>query len=167
VRDAIYSVGARNESRVLSLMSALPVNAGTPASPMRMLPRCSDPLNVPIERSQHADARQTAGQRNWIIEGARPGHLKASNEPGRVALVCRIVSLRALAAPIAFHFGAELVQRHRAEHRDPLAEHLERHPDRSLAALASDPRITLGLQLGDSSVVWHPRIKARSRRIGK
>jgi hypothetical protein len=27
VRDAIFSVGARNESRVLSLMSALPVNA--------------------------------------------------------------------------------------------------------------------------------------------
>jgi hypothetical protein len=33
VRDAIFSVGARNESRVLSLMSALPVNAGAPASP--------------------------------------------------------------------------------------------------------------------------------------
>jgi hypothetical protein len=58
VRDAIFSVGARNESRVLSLMSALPVNAGTPASPMRMLSRCSeDPLNVPIERPQHANAR--------------------------------------------------------------------------------------------------------------
>jgi hypothetical protein len=63
VRDAIYSVGARNESRVLSLMSALPVNAGIPASPMRMLSRCSEhPLSVPIERSQHADARQTARQ---------------------------------------------------------------------------------------------------------
>src|SRR5258705_12995034 len=58
VRDAIYSVGARNESRVLSLMSALPVNAGTPASPMRMLSRCRErPLNVPIERWQHTDAR--------------------------------------------------------------------------------------------------------------
>ena len=35
--DAIYSVGARNESRVLSLMSALPVNAGTPASKSAMM----------------------------------------------------------------------------------------------------------------------------------
>ena len=62
VRDAIYSVDARNESRVLSLMSALPVNAGTPASPMRMLSRRSEhSLNVPIERSQHADARQAPG----------------------------------------------------------------------------------------------------------
>jgi hypothetical protein len=44
------------------------------------------------------------------------------------------------------------------------AEHLERHPDRSLAALASDPRITLGLELGNSAVVCHPRIQARSKR---
>ena len=66
----------------------------------------------------------------------------ASNKPGLVVLVCRIVSLRALAAFIATHLGAELVERHGAEHRDPLAEHPERHPDRSLAALASDPRIT-------------------------
>ena len=58
VRDAIFSVGARNESRVLSLMSALPVNAGTPASPMRMLSRCSEhPFNVPIDSSHHVDAR--------------------------------------------------------------------------------------------------------------
>jgi hypothetical protein len=28
VQDVIFSVGARNDSRVLSLMSALPVNAG-------------------------------------------------------------------------------------------------------------------------------------------
>jgi hypothetical protein len=42
---------------VLSLMSALPVNAGTPASPMRMLSRCSEHLlNVPIDSSHHADA---------------------------------------------------------------------------------------------------------------
>jgi hypothetical protein len=55
VRDAIFSVGARNESRVLSLMWALPVNAGTPA---RMLSRCSEhPLNVPIDSPHHADAR--------------------------------------------------------------------------------------------------------------
>ena len=58
MRDAIFSVGARNESRVLSLMSALPVNAGTPASPMRMLSRCSKhPLDVPIDSPHHADAR--------------------------------------------------------------------------------------------------------------
>jgi hypothetical protein len=58
VRDAIFSVGARNESRVLSLMSALRVNAGTPASPMRMLSRCSEhPLNVPIDSPHRADAR--------------------------------------------------------------------------------------------------------------
>ena len=58
MRDAIFSVGARNESRVLSLMSAPPVNAGTPASPMRMLSRCSEhPLNVPIDSPHHADAR--------------------------------------------------------------------------------------------------------------
>ena len=58
VRDAIYSVGARNESRVLSLMSALPVNAGTPAPPMRMLSRRSEhPLNVPIDSPHHVDAR--------------------------------------------------------------------------------------------------------------
>jgi len=63
---------------------------------------------------------------------------------------------------IAFHLGAELIERHRAEHRDPLAEHPERHPDRSLAALASDPGITLGFELGDSSVVCHPRIEART-----
>ena len=73
--------------------------------------------------------------------------LKASNEPGRVALVCGIVTLRALAAPIAFHLGAELVERHGAEHRYSLAEHPERHPHGALAALASDPRITLGWEM--------------------
>jgi hypothetical protein len=75
----------------------------------------------------------------------RPGHLNPSNKPGRVALVCRVVSLRALTAPIAFHPGAELVQRHGTEHRDPLAEHPERHPHGALAALATDPRVTFGL----------------------
>jgi hypothetical protein len=84
----------------------------------------------------------TTGQRNGIVEGARLGHLFPSNEPGRVALVCRIISLR---APIAFHPGAELVERHGAEHGQSFAEHPERHPDRSLAALASDPGITFGL----------------------
>ena len=68
------------------------------------------------------------GWPDWLVEAAGPGHLKASNKPGRVALVCRVVSLRALAALIAFHPGAELVQRHGAEHRYPLAEHPERAP---------------------------------------
>jgi hypothetical protein len=40
---------------------------------------------------------------------------------GRVALVRRIVSLWSLTAFIATHLGAELVERHGAEHRDPLA----------------------------------------------
>ena len=110
------------------------------------------------------DELAATGQRNRIIEAARPGHLKASNEPGRVALVCRIISLGPLAAFIATHLGADLIERHGAEHWDPPAEHFERHPDRSLAALATDPGITLGLKLGDSSVVCHPRIKARSER---
>ena len=72
--------------------------------------------------------------------------MRASNEPGRVALVCRIVSLRPLAAFIATHLGAELVELHGAEHRDPLAKHAERHPYGALAALAPDPRITFGLK---------------------
>ena len=110
------------------------------------------------------DEVATAGQGNAIVEGVRPGHLKASNKPGRVTLVCRIVSLRPFTAFIATHSGAKLVERHGAEHRDPLAEHPERHPDRSLAALAADPGITFGLELGDSSVVCHPCIKARSKR---
>jgi hypothetical protein len=81
-----------------------------------------------------------------------------------VALVCRIISLGPFTALIAFHPGAELVQRHGAEHRDPLAEHLERHPHGVLAALAADLGITFGLKLGDGAVVCHPRIKARSKR---
>jgi hypothetical protein len=81
-----------------------------------------------------------------------PGHLQASNKPGRVALVCRVVSLRALAAFIAFHLGAELVERHRAEHRYPLAEHPERYPHRALAAFATDLRITFGLEQGNGAV---------------
>jgi hypothetical protein len=67
-----------------------------------------------------------------------------------------------LAALIAFHPGAELVERHGAQHRDPLAEHPERHPHGALAAPAPDPWVTFGLKLGDSSVVCHPWIKARS-----
>src|SRR6267142_330142 len=92
-----------------------------------------------------------------------PGHLNPSNEPGRVALVCRIVSLRALTAFIATHPGAELIERHGAEHREPLVEHLERHPDRSLAAFAANPRVALGLELGNRAVVCHLRIKPPDR----
>ena len=98
---------------------------------------------------------------------ARSRHLKASNEPGRVALVCRIVSLRPLVAFIAFHLGAELIERHGADHRNPFTEHLEWNSDRPVAALAPDPGVTLGLEVGDGAVVCHPRIKARERRIGK
>src|SRR5882762_11357353 len=94
-----------------------------------------------------------------IVEGARPRHLKASNKPGRVTLVCRIVSLRPFTAFIATHLGAELIERHGVEHRDPLAEHPEWHPHGALAALAPDPRITFGLKLGDGSVVCHVALK--------
>jgi len=38
-----------------------------------------------------------------------PGHLNPSNEPGRVALVCRIVSLRALTAFVATHLRPDFV----------------------------------------------------------
>jgi hypothetical protein len=48
-------------------------------------------------------------------------HLKASNKSECNALVCRIISLGSFTAPITFHPGAELIERHGAEHRDPLA----------------------------------------------
>ena len=38
---------------------------------------------------------------------------------------------------------------------DFLADHLERHPHFSLAAFASNPRISLGLKLGDGAAVCH------------
>ena len=45
------------------------------------------------------------------------------------------------AAPVvAFHLGPKLVERPRTQHRYLLPDHLERHPDRPLAAFASDPR---------------------------
>jgi len=56
------------------------------------------------------------------------GTSKSFERTGRVALVRGIVSLRALAAFIATHPGAELVERHGAEHRDPFAEHPEPRP---------------------------------------
>ena len=62
----------------------------------------------------------------------------------------------------------KLVERHGAEHRDPLAEHLEGHPPHgALAAFASDPGITLGLELGDGAGVCHPCIKTRPAALGK
>ena len=105
-------------------------------------------------REESADRSAEAGRHERAL---------ASNKPGRVALVCRIVSLRALAAFIATHPGAELVERHGAEHRDPLAEHPERHPHGALAALAPDPRVTFGLELGNGAAVCD----APSKRVGK
>jgi hypothetical protein len=57
----------------------------------------------------------------WQPPGSGTGSSKGrdqdivSNEPGRVALICRIVSLGPFTASIAFHLGAELIQRHGAE----------------------------------------------------
>jgi hypothetical protein len=71
-----------------------------------------------------------------------PRSAQASNKPGRVALICRVVSLWSLAAFIAAHLRPELVERHGAQHRFSLAEHFKRHPDRALAARIR----TLGLK---------------------
>src|ERR1035437_3496361 len=87
-------------------------------------------------------------------------------KPRRVALPCRIVSLGPLAALLALHLGRQLVERPRTQHRYFLPDHLERHPHRTLAALASDPRIALGLKLGDGAGVGHGRIKAWSDTLG-
>jgi len=45
----------------------------------------------------------------FVLVSPGPGYLKASNEPGRVALVCRIVSLRALTAFVATHLRPDFV----------------------------------------------------------
>ena len=74
----------------------------------------------------------------WIIEAAGPWHLETSREAGRISLLCRIVSLRALAAFIATHLDPELVQRHRTEHRYLLPDHPKGHPAGALAALTAD-----------------------------
>ena len=62
--------------------------------------------------------------------------------------------------------------RHSTHHRQVLADHLEWHPHRALAALAatalaSNPTITLGFKLGDRARVCHPRIKACPDRLRK
>src|ERR1035437_11100228 len=87
---------------------------------------------------------------------------KAWRKPRRVALPRSIVSLGPLAAFVAFHLGPQLVQRPRTQHGDVLPDHPEWHPHRALAALASDPTITLGLKLGDGAGVGHWDIKAWS-----
>ena len=68
-----------------------------------------------------------------------------------------------IAAATTFHPGAELVDRHGAEHWYLLAERIERYPDRSLAAFASDRRITLGLLRVSAIRASKPRL----RRVGK
>jgi hypothetical protein len=80
VRDAIFSVGARNESRVLSLMSALPVNAGAPGVPdayafststAAATPRATA---QPFGRMDRAESRRRAHrQQDRITEGTSPG----------------------------------------------------------------------------------------------
>jgi hypothetical protein len=107
VRDAIFSVGARNESRVLSLMSALPVNAGTPASPMRMLSRCSEhPLDVPIDGPHRADARVRR-----VTRSRRPGgRIGSSGGPRRGLRSCDQLSAfrDVLRAQLAFFSAASI-----------------------------------------------------------
>jgi hypothetical protein len=71
----------------------------------------------------------------------------------------------AFTAFIATHLGAELIERHGAEHRDPLTEHLERQPDGALAALAADPRVTLGFELGNGAAVCHRSRRRANRAI--
>jgi hypothetical protein len=65
---------------------------------------------------------------------SRSRHLKASNKPGRAALVCRIVSFGALAIFIAAH--------------------LEGDPHRAFTALAADPRITCERQEATQGCCW-------------
>jgi hypothetical protein len=98
---------------------------GVPMNPRRManvLGRRQDHrhgLRVDLARLRRLEGNDlaTAGQGNGIVErDAGLGHLKGSNKPGRIALVRGIVPLRTLAAFIATHLGAELVERHGAEH---------------------------------------------------
>jgi hypothetical protein len=65
---------------------------------------------------------------------SRSRHLKASNKPGRAALVCRIVSFGALAIFIAAH--------------------LEGDPHRAFTALAADPRTTCERQEATQGCCW-------------
>jgi len=68
--------------------------------------------------------------------------LKALREARRVALSCGTVSLGPLAALVAFHLRTQFVERPRTESGYLLPDYLERHPDRALAALTSDPRMS-------------------------
>jgi hypothetical protein len=88
--------------------------------------------------------------------------LKASRKSRRVALLRWIVSLGPLAALVALHVGPPVRRASTNSARDGLPDHLEWHPDRSHAALASDPKISFGLKLRDSAGVGHVSIKARS-----
>jgi hypothetical protein len=87
------------------------------------------------------------------------GIKRFAQTPG--ASVCLAGQYRAGRLPHLSHFifapSSSSVQEH--QHRYLLPDHLERHPDRSLAALASDPLMALGLKLG-GGLIWHRRIKA-------
>jgi hypothetical protein len=97
----------------------------------------------------------------------RREHSIALRKPRSVALPGGIVALGAVAAAaVALHLGPQLVERPRTESGYLLPDHLERHPDRTLAALAADPRITFGLKLGDVAGVGHASIKAWSDTLG-
>jgi hypothetical protein len=74
----------------------------------------------------------------FVLVSPGPRTSKSLERTGPIALVRGIVWLGAFTAFIAFHPGAELIECHGAEHRDPLAEHTERHLDGALAALATD-----------------------------
>jgi hypothetical protein len=93
----------------------------------------TEALEMTSCRSRSSSSEVHAFALNFFVSvSPGPGHLNPSNKPGRIALVYKIVSLRPLAAPIAFHLGAELVERHRAEHWYSLAENLESHPHGAL-----------------------------------
>ena len=71
----------------------------------------------------------------------------------RVALPGGIVARRPIVAAVAFSCGRRVRPAHRAQVRDLLPDHLKRHPNRSLAAFAPDPRIAGGLELGNGAGV--------------
>jgi hypothetical protein len=79
----------------------------------------TEALEMTSCRSRSSSSEVHAFTLNFFVSvSPGQGHLKASNEPGRVALV------RGCTAPGAcrtdrISFGAELVERHGAGHRDP------------------------------------------------